>query len=348
MRTPIINITIPVFNRPALTLKTILAVRKHTLLPHILTVVDNGSEKETQNLLINLKKQNLIDHLFRLKKNYGISVAANVGWRAVPAPLYMKLDNDIVIHSKEWLPFVLAQMAKRERDAVWGADLNGQMDKPEFVRNPQGLIGQCFTHISGGAIIIPRSIAKFAGYWCEDYGLYGVEDGDYGTRLGILLIEQFYFSHKLFMSHCGHDGEELKDQHSLDKNREKRINLALFQANYFLYTQGHRPLNLPPVHIPLNYDGYELTMEYNGAYKEIYNKFMDFYKTITTDPQSAQKGASAVDELISSQNKLWEAALQTGEDAYAGLRRQLFGRPASTAKIRNCIKEKKEPSLERY
>ena len=194
-----VNIVIPVFNRPALTEKTILSLRENTALPHVTTVVDNGSGRETRELLAALKDKGFVDHLFRLPRNYGVACASNVGWRLVDAPTYMKLDNNIEIIAPGWLEFVLHSLVKSSGPAVLGADFHNQLDNKYYVTQKRGLLGACHTHISGGAILIPRGIRDVIGYWSEDYGLYGCEDGDYGVRVLSAGFSQYYFSHKPFM-----------------------------------------------------------------------------------------------------------------------------------------------------
>ena len=82
----ILNITIPVYNRYKLTVETILSLRKvKNTIPFVITVVDNGSEAPLRNKLIELKEANIIDNLFILERNMGISCACNIGWKLVDA-----------------------------------------------------------------------------------------------------------------------------------------------------------------------------------------------------------------------------------------------------------------------
>ena len=83
---PLTNITVPVFNRYDETLTTLVALRARTQSPFILTVVDNGSEAELRKELLRLREEKVIDRLFLLDKNYGVSCACNLGWRSVDAP----------------------------------------------------------------------------------------------------------------------------------------------------------------------------------------------------------------------------------------------------------------------
>ncbi len=320
---PLLNITVPVFNRPALTLQTLEAVRRSTSVPYVLTVVDNGSDEDTRNLLIAMRDAGKIDLLIRLDRNYGVAVAANAGWRLVDAPLYMKLDNDVVIHAPNWFPVVLAEMQRVGKDAVWGADLNGQMGNPAYVHRRQGITGLTRLHVSGGAIIIPRSISILAGYWSEDYGLYGCEDGDYGERLNALNIHQYYFDHRPFMRHMGHDATLLKTRHGLDKAQEKAVFMQLWKVNQFLYKDGHRAPNIPPLYIPTSFDGYALSLQVNTAGLEIWKAAMDLHNMADKFRSAPKKSLEVLNHFITVQNANWMSATNAAQDAYERLRVQI-------------------------
>jgi glycosyltransferase involved in cell wall biosynthesis len=323
---PILNITIPVFNRPELTRRTIEAVRKNTKLPHTLTAVDNGSEPETQDLLREMKEHGQLDYLFRLEKNYGVAVAANVGWRLIQAPIYMKLDNDVVIRNPKWLDIVLLHMKKAPRDAVWGADLNNQMRNKSYVPRPNGLIGSTIAHVSGGAILIPKGISDIAGYWCEDYGLYGCEDGDYGEKLKSLKIDQYYFDHTPFMEHLGHDTDSMKSDFGLDKSTTQDQFRKLYTTNFLLYGMGYRAPNTPPQFIPDSFDGYTLTMQSNTHYKPIWRSLLEFHNIRMNHMFDKELNAHYLNLLVTAQNKHWAQAAFDAERAYERIRRQI-GQP---------------------
>ncbi|MFW5735171.1 MAG: glycosyltransferase [Oceanidesulfovibrio sp.] len=276
-KAPLINISIPVFNRPELTVQTIRSVKNTTSLPHIVTVVDNGSDEETQSALLELKKAGFINYLFRLEKNYGVACAANIGWRMVSCPIYMKLDNDILIKSHEWLEMLLLQFKRINKPVVMGADLNNQLNNSRYVRKREGIIGRTFAHVSGGAILIPREISDIVGYWCEDYGLYGCEDGDYGVRLNVFGIKQYYFDHTLFMEHLGHDEETYHKNYGLRKKKTQNIFRPFWETNKYLYSYRHRAPHPPLQYKITGYDGYNVTLGNNTAYKPMLEALIEFH-----------------------------------------------------------------------
>ena len=69
MKKPLVNITIPVFNRLELTQLTIINLNKMNRdIPFCITVIDNGSELELPKALIKFKEENLIQNLYILEK----------------------------------------------------------------------------------------------------------------------------------------------------------------------------------------------------------------------------------------------------------------------------------------
>lgn len=324
-KSPELNIVVPVFNRPDMTLKTIQSVKEHLKCEYVLTAVDNGSDPETKHLLQNLKDDGCIDHLIRLEKNFGVAVAANVGWRLVEAPLYMKLDNDVVIHSFQWINLVKKLMMSHRSASVWGADLNGQLCSPRFVKENLGFYGKTSAHVSGGAIIIPQNIAEAVGYWCEDYGLYGCEDGDYGERLRKMSVDQFYFDHIPYMKHIGKDADLLKSEYGLDKKREKMFFVSLWKTNCFLYAGDFRAPNVPAQFVPVSYDGYILKLAKNREYYDMFAALVGFHKARVEQEEFSKPFIDALNHFVTVQNETWKKATEFAERRYAAIRRKHFG-----------------------
>ena len=184
MSSPLINITIPVFNRFHLTQKTIIALHKTAKnIPFVITVVDNGSEQCLRNRLIEFKESGLIDNLFLLPRNMGISCACNIGWRAVDAPYYIKLDNDMAACSPFWLKDLFQLWSHGKPMSTLGPTFT----RSDLTKNPgtivsgDGILGICTSNLMGSAIVIPKTVSDILGYWSEDYGLYGADDGERGA-----------------------------------------------------------------------------------------------------------------------------------------------------------------------
>ncbi|SDF53975.1 glycosyltransferase [Desulfovibrio legallii] len=238
------NITMPVYNRPEMTLKNILNLRgkTRTSIPYVLTVVDNGSEPELRRRLLDLHREGIIHNLFLLPRNMGISCACNVGWQAVDAPFYLKFDNDMHIRAPDWLDRLFRLYARVEPRANLGPSfsLERVRQRPRL-RCEDGELGVCGTNLCGQCILVPRAVSDILGYWSEDYGLYGAEDGDYGLRMQCAGFPQYYYYAAQLMEHQGKDPKDY-DPRFLDKGLEHcRLfveedgTVGLFRLNSYLY-----------------------------------------------------------------------------------------------------------------
>ena len=183
MNEPIINFTIPTFNRLELTKKCLFSLHKYTHIPHVVTVVDNNSTDGTPDFLLKMRDEGLITNLFLLEKNMGVSCASNFGFDATPTPLYMKLDNDMEILRNNWINDIVALWAENPEVAIMGPKLNPDPAKYCSVKLKSGTtVLTNLTNLPGAATIISRDVFDRLGYWNEDYGLYGEEDADYSHR----------------------------------------------------------------------------------------------------------------------------------------------------------------------
>ena len=252
---PVLNITIPVFNRLEKTQLTILALRKTSQkIPFVITVVNNGSDPELSQRLMNFKNDGIIDNLLVLPRNMGIACAANVGWQLVDAPYYMKLDNDVIIKDKNWSSKIFNLWRHGEPDSTIGGAYNWAMltNNPDYLTTEDGILGVCAATLPGHAIIIPKRISQVIGLWNEDYGLYGAEDGDYGVRMGVAGFKQYYYNTEDILTHVGVDDDyEYVDRGVIKQQESGKLfidasgNVGWFSVNSFLFYYCLRELKVP-------------------------------------------------------------------------------------------------------
>ena len=114
-----------------------------------------------------------------------LACAANVGWELVDAPLYMKRDNATAMARRHWLRDLLALWRHGRQPSTLGGAFNREMLRrhPGGMVTPGGELGCCADNLPGQAVFIPRAVADTLGFWNEEYGLHGGEDGDYGLRM---------------------------------------------------------------------------------------------------------------------------------------------------------------------
>ncbi len=274
-----LNITMPVFNRLQTTLRTLLALRnqsrrnKSPQISFCITVVDNGSEAELRSHLVEFKKQGIIDNLFLLPNNYGISCAANIGWKMVDAPYYMKLDNDMLCMRPDWADTLFSQWKYGEPYSTLGGapTMETLTREPGTIETPLGPLGICPTNLCGQAIIIPKTVSDMLGYWSEDYDLYGAEDGDYGLRMRAIGFPQYYYLRPDFFEDLGmSDIYEVYSTRNIDRKtmcehlyHDERGLPGLYRINAYLYSMCLRNWN-----VPLRYEVVAVSEDYHVTLKE--------------------------------------------------------------------------------
>ena len=275
---PVVNITMPVFNRYHITQKAILALRRTSqLIPFTLTVVDNGSDPELVKKLVAFREDGIIDYLYLLPENMGISCAANIGWQMMDAPFYMKLDNDTAIKEPDWL----SKLFKLWRHGEAISNLGGAYDEKmllaasDAMHTPDGILGRCVTSLPGQAILIPKAVSDILGMWNEDYGLYGAEDGDYGARMNCIGFPQYYYLGPEIFDDLGQsDIDETYTTRNVDKRGEHRKlfitedgGMGLFRINYMFYEFCIRSWKVPLRYKIVDiYDKYYVRVETREEY----------------------------------------------------------------------------------
>lgn len=178
-----VNIGMVTYNRLEFTRQAIEALAEHTAFPHTLTVIDNNSQDGTKEYLRSLESLGVIKNLVLLDENVGVAKASNLAWSLEPnAEYYLKLDNDIVIQKTGWLDH-LVEVADAVPEAGAVAYNFEPASYPSSLINGIPVRVKHEGNLGGACILIPARTFRKLGYWCEDYGLYGEEDADYGSRI---------------------------------------------------------------------------------------------------------------------------------------------------------------------
>jgi GT2 family glycosyltransferase len=242
----VINFTMPVFNRLTATQKALVALFKSDRsIPFSITVVDNGSEQHLVNILRKLHSDNIIDKLFLLPKNMGIACACNIGWEMTNAEFYCKIDNDTAPVRQDWIPslFRLWSYGKPVSNLGYATTKEQLLQNPGAIHTKEGILGVCALNLAGTGIFIPKAVSDILGYWNEEYGLYGAEDGDYGLRMQCAGFPQYYYYGPDYIRYDLDARDEARyAARGVDKRaarvlllHDKRKRLGPFKINQYLY-----------------------------------------------------------------------------------------------------------------
>ncbi len=222
-----VNIGMVTYNRLEFTRQAIEALLSNTDFPNVLTVVDNASTDGTREYLRALHARGAIKNLVLLEENVGVAKASNLAWSLEPgADWYLKLDNDIVIRKKDWLAGMV-DVAETVSSAAAVAYNFEPCSYPLSERNGCRVRVKAEGNLGGACILIPRRTHDRLGYWCEEYGLYGEEDFDYGTRILISGLLNVYMEDEEVGLH-------------LPAGRAARIDTATWVASDGMEEVSHR------------------------------------------------------------------------------------------------------------
>jgi|GEM_PF-853030 glycosyltransferase involved in cell wall biosynthesis/GT2 family glycosyltransferase/Flp pilus assembly protein TadD len=259
-----VNIGMVTWNRLEFTKQAIEAVWRKTRHPYVLTVVDNGSTDGTREWLGEMHRQGAVSNLVLLPENVGVARASNLAWSAVPeAGYFLKLDSDMVALKPDWLERMVETAVRIPTLGALGYSVEPRSYPSETV---DGVLvrPKREANIGGACFLVPKAVHERLGWWCEDYGLYGEEDGDFALRIRLAGLFNAYMEDEDAFSHLpggkagaidprdlsAIDPEELRihEDYRLwkdDLRRELQKNGGLLQRNVMAYHSGQRSLFVP-------------------------------------------------------------------------------------------------------
>ena len=267
---PLLNITMPVWNRAEDTLCSIASVARNTGTPYMLTVVDNGSDEALRKELLDLHRLHCIHHLYFLDRNYGVSCACNLGWKLHPAPLYMKLDNDMEVLSATWMQDICRMWGKARYSSIIGPVWDCTEEEGRVVTE-HGTYWTLPRSFSGAALLVSAKTVQRMGYLCEDYGLYGEKDADYCLRCHYAGIRKYTFACESLIRHRGVDDAEYLS-HNIDKRAAHAasvrpgVGTGLFALKVFMYQHGLGSLDVPLKYEVAAVHGHSVQLRENPHY----------------------------------------------------------------------------------
>lgn len=175
-----IDIVITTWKREWMMENCLTALQKNTRTPYRLIIIDNGSDKLSSTSYLNTA-----DIYVKLDQNYGLEYAKNLGMRFVESPLFISMDNDIMVYNytgADWLARLIDLMTKYPSYAA-------------IALKPQVLVGTSmamfdtpdelvpFGHVPGYGRLMRTDVIKQTGAWNERRPLRGHEELWIGEKL---------------------------------------------------------------------------------------------------------------------------------------------------------------------
>lgn len=239
------------YNRLEYTQKSIASIIDNTVFPYVLTVVDNGSADGTQAWLRKQKRRGIIKNLILHPENKGYAYAANDGWEAEDSDYYVKVDNDIIIQKKGWLSGMIEAIDNCPEVGVIA--YNFEQHSYPIIKIGGYKLRVKVGNLGGCCVLIPKRTYQLLGYWCEEYGLYGEEDGDYGFRIKLAGLLNCYMEDENIGLHLPDGRAAIIDdalniissedeRYKTFKNEQRKLAVKRVAVNFEAYRIGLRPL----------------------------------------------------------------------------------------------------------
>jgi GT2 family glycosyltransferase len=195
-------------------------------------LIDNGSDPETFK---RIKESYPFTKVHRFEYNQGIAKAINKGIElAIGYEAIVTLANDILM-PQGWLKSLIEHTERIQETGITAIHCVESL--PELTERG---VHETFRPF-GNALITMKAIKKVGGF-NTDFGIYGMEDSDYGyrtTKAGFIN----YYVPNLKAEHIGHDvGQDSKYRLDKDKSLQKAEAIYLKavkeydKGNYYLKT----------------------------------------------------------------------------------------------------------------
>jgi len=212
-----VTIFTPVYGRKRATFRTIESIHKNTDYPFEHIIINNNYPYSdgTEEILEDLKNKYANIKIIKNDINKGISFCYYQAMMASEADLYMKIDNDIEIRTKNYLEIlvkVYKSFGKNQFLYVLGGKVINVSYKFKIYKKQliNGYEIEWINHISSQFYSTPKYIIKKIGYAHPFISLHSLEDGiftkklkKYGFKIGriknveaLLLNEDDNFEYK--------------------------------------------------------------------------------------------------------------------------------------------------------
>ncbi len=175
------------YNQLEYTRQCIESIRKNTIYPHQILIVDNCSNQETVAYLNFLKNQDIVEVIFN-KENQGWIGGVNQGLAYRDSPYYCVMNNDIVVYPG-WLKEMVS-IAEKEKNIglvnpEWEVSKKYKKSYQDFFEEKifpeKGLYIET-DWMRGFCFLIKQSVVQHIGGLDKVYGAGYYDDWDYSVR----------------------------------------------------------------------------------------------------------------------------------------------------------------------
>lgn len=208
-----VSFVIPNWNGSGVITDCLTSIKKQSVKPHEIIVVDNGSTDDSAKI-IKSKFPNV--KLIQLEKNIGFAGGVNVGIKEAKGDYVFLLNNDAELE-KDTLKHLLKTVIDKDADitqcviltnngklidsvgdeySIWGLPFPGMRNQPSS--NVPKKDKEIFS-ASGGASLYKKSLFDNVGYFDEDFFAY-YEDVDLSIRAK-LVGKKVFLSSKAVVNH---------------------------------------------------------------------------------------------------------------------------------------------------
>jgi GT2 family glycosyltransferase len=170
-----VDIIIPVYNKPAMTLSCLNSIGSRTRIPYRLIIIDNASDEETGRSLEGYKASHENVVLIRNTDNIGWVKAVNQGIAASSAGYVCIMNNDTLAETDGWLEGLIEAADSSDDIGLVNPEFDSRRSVP-----CSGIIEIDFCR--GYCVLIKRAVIDKIGGLDESYGLGYYDDDDYSVR----------------------------------------------------------------------------------------------------------------------------------------------------------------------
>lgn len=172
---------------------------------------------------------------FKNGYNYGTAQSLNRMIEANPSDYYAFIGNDIAL-PKHWLRHLIEYAQLIENHGVIGIDWRHKQYPLKSFQTINGTTQVWESSSIFGTMFISQKLRDKIGKFNEQYGVYGLWDGDYSIRAKAAGLENFYLPN-LRSEHHGNDVGENSEYRKMKDESLVRA-LPIFNENKKRYEEG--------------------------------------------------------------------------------------------------------------